>query len=314
MRRFHTTRRSRSEHWYPFAAPFICGLGLLLSPSAPACAQAPAAEPKPAEKNQVLPPVTVTGTPLDEERKVGKYRQPEWTTERRFAEVRAYVLPEGMVEFEQWWRGTYNRDNSEAHRFLSEIEVGLPGRWQLDLYGRFEGETGRSTRYVGEQVEARYAFANWGRIAANPTLYLEWKNNHEGADVLEGKLLFADQVRNGWHWAANLSFEEEVGGSREIERALTFGLSKTVKDSKLSVGLEGVLQYVTAHGEDGQTAFLVGPSIQWRPNKNMHLDLVPLFGTTHDSPRSQIFVVFGANLRQGEKGKDSFEPTSSRSR
>jgi hypothetical protein len=261
-----------------------------------------------------LPGVTVSGSALKEERRVGKYRQPEWTTERRFAESRAYVLPNGMVELEQWWRGTYKRDRSEAHRFLTEVAVGLPGRWQLDLYGHLERESGGNTHYIGEQIEARYALADWGRIPANPTLYLEWKNNHDEPHVLEGKLLLADEARRGWHWAANLSFEEELGGPREIERALTFAVSKTVKDSKFGVGIEAVLEHVTAHGSSSETAFLIGPSFQWRPTRTVHVDVVPLFGTTHDAPDSQIFVVLGVNLRQGEKGKDVEGPVSSRIR
>jgi hypothetical protein len=285
-------------------------LGLAAAPSYAQGAAPSAGKPETPE----LPGITVTADTLREERRVGSNRQPEWTTERRFAATRAYVLPPGMVELEQWWRGTYKRDRSEAHRFLTEVSVGLPGRWQLDLYGHLERESGSNTRYIGEQVEARYALANWGRIPTNPTLYLEWQNNHDGPQVLEGKLLLADEVRKGWHWAANFSFEEEMGGAREIERALTFAVSKTVKDSKFSVGVEGVLEYVTAHGSSSETGFLIGPSFQWRPTRTVHLDVVPLFGTTGDAPDSQIYVVLGVNLRQGEKGEDVEGPVSSRIR
>ena len=36
-----------------------------------------------------------------ETERVGAYGQPEWTTRRRFARTRVYVLPEGQLEFEQ---------------------------------------------------------------------------------------------------------------------------------------------------------------------------------------------------------------------
>ena len=104
------------------------------------------------------------------------------------------------------------------------------------------------------------------------------------------------------------------GGGREIERALTLALSKSVRDSKFSVGVETVLEHVTAHGSASESALLIGPSLQWRPTKTVHVDFVPLFGATADAPRSQIFVVLGGNLRQGEKGVDSGEPVSSKSR
>jgi hypothetical protein len=286
-------------------------LGVVAFAASPAHAQG--GSPKPAETPQ-LPPVTVTGYFLNEERLVGSYKQPEWTTERRFAETRAYVLPPGQIEFEQWWRGTFERDDTEQHRFLTEIEFGFPGRFQLDLYGRFEQETGDKTHYVGEQFEGRWAFADWGKIWGNPTLYLEWKNNHGAVDVLEGKLLLADGMKYGLHWGVNFSYEQQLGAEHEIERALTFGLSKSVYDSKLGLGVEGVFQHVISHGTTSQTGFLLGPSLQWRPTKHTHLDLVPLFGIGGESPRTQVFVVFGAALRPGEKSETVGEPTSSKSR
>ena len=298
--------------WRRDSFPILCVLVVLSGLCPPARAEEGAAATPAAGRTPVLPPVTVSGAALDEERLVGKNKQPEWTTERRFAASRAYVLPAGMVELEQWWRGTYKRGGAEAHRFLSEIGVGLPGRWQLDLYGRLQSETGSSTRYLGEQLEARYALADWGRLPGNPTFYLEWKNNHHGPDVLEGKLLLADGLRNGIHWAVNFSYEEETGGAREIERAFTFAVSKAVRDSRFGAGIEGVLEHVSSHGASNETAFLIGPSFQWRPNRRMHVDFVPLFGTTRDAPHTQIFVVVGYGF--GDKAKESGGPVSSKSR
>lgn len=294
--------------------PLVCASVLLMGCVGPGWAQGVANDGPLDKDKQERPPVIVPEKLLDEERLVGPNKQPEWTTERRFAESRVYVLPPGMIEFEQWWRGTYKKGDTRAHRFLTEVAFGLPGRWQLDLYGRFEGETGSATRYVGEQIEARYALAEWGRIPANPTFYLEFKNNQHGPNVLEGKLLLGDELRSGWHWAANLSYEEEQGGSREIERALTLGLSRTIRDSRFSIGLEAVYENVTARGSSPENAFLLGPSIQWRPTKEIHVDFAPLFGMNNDAPHSQIFIVFGYTLRPGGKGKDVNDPVSSRTR
>ena len=157
--------------WKGCAPVLACAASLLLGTVAPTRAQETTQAPKTAEKT-TLPPVNVEGSALSEERPVGKYAQPEWTTERRFAATRTYVLPEGMFEMEQWRRGTYTRHGGDEHRFLTEIEAGLPGRWQLDFYGHFEGGSNISTKFIGEQIEARYALANWGRLPANPTLYL----------------------------------------------------------------------------------------------------------------------------------------------
>src|SRR5690242_17627382 len=123
-----------------------------------------------------LPVVTVTGeqtpspeaAPLKEEQLVGPNQQPEWTTQRRFATTRIYVLPPGEVEFEQWWKGKFPREGKSDHLFQSEISLGLPYRLQLDVYANIEQTPERSLRYTGNQVELRYALADWGKIPFNP--------------------------------------------------------------------------------------------------------------------------------------------------
>jgi hypothetical protein len=71
-----------------------------------------------------------------------------------------------------------------------------------------------------------------------------------------------------------------------------------VKDARVDVGIETQLALVNGIGANGlrgsfSTQFLVGPSLQFRPMPQMHLDLAPLFGATHDASRSKIFVVLG---------------------
>src|SRR5207244_9794300 len=65
------------------------------------------------------------------------------------------------------------------------------------------------TKHLGAQLEARYALAKWGEIWGNPTLYAEYVQNHRAPDKVEGKLLFADDLCDGWHWATNLVRSEE---------------------------------------------------------------------------------------------------------
>ena len=37
----------------------------------------------------------------------------------------------------------------------------------------------------------------------------------------------------------------------------------------------------------------IGPSIQWRPLPQMHVDFAPLFGVTNQSPAVKIYLVIG---------------------
>jgi len=146
------------------------------------------------------PRVIVTGNPvLSDDTLIGENRQPEWTAHRRFPTTRVYVLPPWQVEFEQWWKGKFPRDGKPAHLFQSEIEIGLPYRFQLDLYENVENASDGATRHAGNQIEARWAFAEWGRIPLNPTLYVEWKFNDSAPDAYEIKLLLGEQLTPRWH-------------------------------------------------------------------------------------------------------------------
>lgn len=106
--------------------------------------------------------IVVRGTAPSEDTLIGDNLQPEWTAYRRFPTTRVYVLPPWQMEFEQWWKGKFPRDGESEHLFQSEIEIGLPYRFQLDLYENVEHTAAGTTRHAGNQVEARWAFAEWG--------------------------------------------------------------------------------------------------------------------------------------------------------
>ncbi|HVY68468.1 MAG TPA: hypothetical protein VHH73_00975 [Verrucomicrobiae bacterium] len=268
-----------------------------------------AEEPAPAR----IPDVVVVGTPR-EDQPVGANQQPEWTTQRRFATTRVYVLAPWQVEFEQWWKGKFLRDNSREHLFQSEIEVGLPFRSQLDFYENLERTDRGTFRHQGNQLELRHALADWGKIPLNPTLYGEWKFNDHDPDAFEIKVLLGETLAPRWHWGLNAFYEQEVGGGRESEAGLAQGVSYTLIDEILSAGVEMNLERSSGRNFDGKpnVEFLIGPSIQWRPVPRMHLDLVPLFGATHASPSVEAYVVFGFDFWRGEASH--YSPTSIRGR
>jgi hypothetical protein len=163
--------------------------------------------------SSTLPEVVVTGTTpnelrpgwLNEEQPVGENQQPEWTTHRRFSTTRVYVAPPWQFEFEQWWKGKFPRHGGAEHLWQSEISLGLPYRFQLDFYENIEKNPGQGLRHSGNQVEVRWAFADWGKIPLNPTLYGEWKfNAHDVPDAYEIKLLLGEEFATRWHWGFNL--------------------------------------------------------------------------------------------------------------
>src|SRR5438132_6091040 len=128
-----------------------------------------------------MPEVVVTGSTnaetrpgwLGEEQYTGPYQQPEWTTERRFPGTRVYLQQQPWdVGFEQWVRYRDNKDGTKETRFQEEVELGLPHRFQLDLYETWAIDQDRRANQDEYSAEVRYALADWGKIPLNPTLYV----------------------------------------------------------------------------------------------------------------------------------------------
>ena len=234
---------------------------------------------------------------LQEEDRIGPYGQPRWTATRRFPTTRIYVVPEGKMEFEWWMRTTFPKDDGPAEvRYLWELEMGLPHRFQLDFYLGMDAEGSQGDfDFTRQQVEVRWAMADWGKIWGNPTLYVEYINKVDESDAAEYKLLIGDELASGWHWGLNGVFETELHDSLTHEWQLTGGISYTVTDMKLSVGAE--IQAIwedTVHtrGHFDETIFL-GPSIQWHPRGPATINVSVLAGIGPESPDMRTFVNVG---------------------
>lgn len=262
-----------------------------------------------------LPAITVQGddTPvLKEEEYVGAYGQPRWTATRCFTGTRAYVAPEGQVEVEGWARTTITRDKDangdtiHEERYLQEITLGLPNRFQLDFYLRQDHSSEDDKTNLAGQFEMRYALANWGEIWGNPTIYLEYiAKNKDNPDTFEPKLLFSGELAPRWHWATNFALEADLGGARTHEWGWTGGLMYALVDSKFSVGSEFIFHATdeietNAAGEQKRSKlayeFLVGPSIKWKPTPATMVNFAPLVGIGHDSAKAQIYLNAGWEL------------------
>ncbi|MGD0093768.1 MAG: hypothetical protein ABSE73_27995 [Planctomycetota bacterium] len=257
-----------------------------------------------------LPAITVTGEAgaLREEEKIGSYDQPRWTARRRFSETRAYVMPENEFELEYWSILELPRHGAPSNiETKYEVEMGLPHRLQLDLYG-ITNQTGHNgpLKFDEQDLEVRYAFANWGKLPANPTMYVEYKALDSAAPHYECKLLFADETSiKGLHWSANTVFEHEMGGSQDTRDTLggsqensyeiTGGVSYTIVDQKFSVGGETKIDCVDTRSDRGlrKPEVLLGPSFQISPLKQMHINIAPLAGLTRNSLAFKSLLIVG---------------------
>ena len=260
-----------------------------------------------------LPPVTVIGMQgLTEEAPVGPYQQPEWTTQRRFPGTRVYLqqTPWG-TGFEQWVRFRDFRDGTAETRFQEEFEIGLPYRFQIDLYETWAIDQDRRANHDEFSGEVRWALADWGKIPLNPTMYVEYAQHNRAANTLEGKLLLGTDLSPRWHWGLNFACEQELSRAENSDLAISQGLSYTVVDQKLGAGVEMEYYHDKAIGSPGQNAFLIGPSVQWRPTLWSHVDLAPLIGCTHDAPRVEVYLVIGIDFGTGSK-QEHYAPESIR--
>ena len=213
--------------------------------------------------------VEVTGAApgvLRQDSPVGPYNQPEWTTQRAFGASRVYVRPPGTIEFNQSWTPEFKAGKVE-HSFREEVEIGLPYRLQLDLYQNWGIEEG-DTVYRGSSVELLRA-GEWGKIPLNPTLYGEWNFNDAAPDKWEQKLLLGQTFGQRWNWAGNFTYEQETGGEREQEVALSSALTYALIDQTLNAGIEMLWEHKTTKDSRGdpEIEFLIGPSINVRPTR-----------------------------------------------
>ncbi len=254
-----------------------------------------------------LSDLVVSANALNEEKQDGVYGEPEWVGHRRFSTTRIYIQKDPWeMGIEEWYRVRTYEGGRVTQRFQQEFEIGLPYRMQLDLYEKVINDNQDPEGWKQDEfaVELRYAFADWGKIWGNPTVYEEYAFTAEGPDVLESKLLFGDDYK-GWHWGINLIWEQELWGEKSTEWAIASGVSRTIVDSKLSVGLEG--KWTHPRGEANE--FILGPSIQWLPSENTHLDLVTMGGLNHASPQTECWLIFGFDFGSGSKNK-GYKPTT----
>jgi len=252
-----------------------------------------------------VPETQVHERELKEEQRIGEYAQPRWTARRRFPTTRLYVVPPGTAQFEAWLetKTPFGDPGDTRFRSLYELELGLGHRLQLDLYLETLQQGTEAWAVSSEKAELRYAFADWGVLPGNPTVYLEWTRQHEGPHKGEIKLLLGDEFAPRWHWGVNLVFERELGGAAQgHEYAVTGAVSYTVWDQIFSVGAEAKVEGVDVRGhrfDFNGYEFLAGPSLQWRPVRHSHLDLVALFGV--ETERADASSPFGTQAL--------FEPT-----
>jgi hypothetical protein len=241
------------------------------------------------------PPQTTVQAPRvwGESEKSGPYHQPGWSERRRFPGTRVYVAPAGSASFEFWLENKTPVGGDNRLRTLYEIALGLGHRLQLDLYVRTEVDGQGPMFLESERLEVRWALADWGVIPGNPTLYLEWIRPTDGPMKGELKLLLAGELSPRLYWGFNLFFERELWGTQQVnEYGFTGGLSYSLFDSKLSLGLETRLELVDVRDRrfsPDEIEVLIGPTLAWRPVPQANLLLVWFLGPGLERAPGEVY-------------------------
>ena len=274
------------------------------------------------------------------------YGAPVSFSQSRFSPItNAYVLPPGAIYASLIYEDAVVHFRRPDHDFTEEIEVGLPYRINIATEADIE-HYGDETQVRSFSIEARYAFADWGKIPLNPTIFAEYKfgggrilhdegpptpahkfgpggfdTSMDMPDAYELRLLLSEDFFDRVEWAVNAFFEQETSGDRGRE----WGIAQSVvtplwlAHEEFKAGTEFLFRSFTDKGIRGKpyNSFVIGPTVAWRPSRDTRLDISPLFGVNHKSPVMQLFVVFSYYFGSGAHGaaeEGGEAPVSTRNR
>src|SRR5947208_9587442 len=230
--------------------------------------------------------------------------------------TKSYVLSPFSFELEAGYEGDMFRHGLPAKLFRQEIEMGLPARFTVGVQNQIEHFAG-DTRARSFAFEARYALANWNKLPLNPAVSAEYRFglSNRLPDSGELALLISHDFPHLIEWAMNIFVDREFGGreSTNVGFAQSVEVPVLLPEEKLEVGLE--MQYRSGAetiGPEGTTKGLaIGPTLAWRPTKNVRFDLSPLLGCSDHTPAVQVFAVFSFSFGELAAG-DVESPASTR--
>ncbi len=230
--------------------------------------------------------------------------------------TKSYVLSPFSFELEAGYEGDIFRHGLPAQLFRQEIEMGLPARFTVGVQNQIEHFSG-DTRDRSFALEARYALANWNKVPLNPAISAEYRFGLSDRlpDSGELALLISHDFPHLIEWAMNIFVDREFGGRESTSAGFAQSIEVPVllPEEKLEVGFE--MQYRSGGetiGLEGTTKGLaIGPSLAWRPTKNVRFDLSPLVGCSDHTPAVQVFAVFSFSFG-GPGAGDVETPASTR--
>ena len=211
--------------------------------------------------------------------------------------TKSYVLSPFSFELEAGYEGAAFRHGLPSQLFRQEIEMGLPARFTVGVQNQVEHFAGE-TRERGFTLEGRYALANWNKLPLNPAISAEYRFglSNSSRDSGELALLISHDFPQLIEWAMNIFVDQDFGGKESTSAGFAQSIEMPVllPEEKLEVGLE--MQYRSGGETTGfrgiTKGLAIGPTLAWRPTKNVRFDFSPLIGCSDHTPAVQVFAVF----------------------
>ena len=242
----------------------------------------------------------------DQFTEMGEYGQPAWAERSRFSSTTsAYVLSPYEMFTGNLWEADFRRHSKTLHDLTQQIDFGLPHRFDVGFENEL-GLAGSDARETSVTVEARYAFANWNALPLNPAVSAEYifgvgksvknttsdKDLHRQPSAVAVRLLLGQAFAEHFGYGLNIGLQQDVshdsGREFEITQSVAYGSMK----GKLEFGAEMRYVHSTSQQDSELTDQLViGPTVGWKPTRQLRISVAPLFGCTDDSPRVASFVL-----------------------
>ena len=242
----------------------------------------------------------------DQFTELGEYAQPAWAERSRFSSTTSvYVLSPYEMFVGTIWEAIFRRHGKALHDLTQEVDFGLPHRFEVGLENEL-GLVGSDAHETSVTAEARYAFANWNAIPLNPAISAEYifgvgksvkdtgsdKDLRRQPNAVAVRLLLGQNFADHFGYGLNVGLQQDVsrdsGREFEISQSVAYGAMK----GKLEFGAE--MRYVhntPQRNPVDRDELVTGPTIGWKPTRQLRISLAPLFGCTGDSPRVESFVL-----------------------
>ena len=242
----------------------------------------------------------------DQFTELGEYAQPAWAERSRFSSTTSvYVLSPYEMFVGTIWEAIFRRHGKTLHDLTQEVDFGLPHRFEVGLENEL-GLVGSDAHETSVTAEARYAFANWNAIPLNPAISAEYifgvgksvkdtgsdKDLRRQPNAVAVRLLLGQNFGDHFGYGLNVGLQQDVsrdsGREFEISQSVAYGAMK----GKLEFGAE--MRYVhntPQRNPVDRDELVTGPTIGWKPTRQLRISLAPLFGCTGDSPRVESFVL-----------------------